>query len=311
MKKATMKDIARLANVSVATVSYVLNNVKNQTIPDPTRQSILSIAKELNYVPNLAARSLVVQRTGMVGILINQSQNLPFWKRQSHMSLTDSLESKLTAAGYHTLVISLDPLNPAMDIIRERKLDAVFVVDVMDEMFYRISANFVDGVPLILIGSLINDRMFNQVNYNYPQALQSAVSSAAASCCLVMESFNNTALASWIIDNSGIAREDIYVSAGAGQAYEELEAFLQRNQGKHVIVMNEFLAKAVERTGLAASVTVLCTCGFPEVVQPDARIIRFQNDRAETAFELMVKLNSAPDDPAIAAGNQFLVDVAP
>lgn len=56
-EKATMKDIARQANVSVATVSYVLNNVKNQTIPDPTRQSILQIARELNYVPNLAARS--------------------------------------------------------------------------------------------------------------------------------------------------------------------------------------------------------------------------------------------------------------
>lgn len=65
MKKATMKDIARQANVSVATVSYVLNNVKNQTIPDPTRQIILQIARELNYVPNLAARSgQTTDRTG-------------------------------------------------------------------------------------------------------------------------------------------------------------------------------------------------------------------------------------------------------
>lgn len=311
MKKATMKDIARLANVSVATVSYVLNNVKNQTIPDPTRQSILQIAKELNYVPNLAARSLVVQRTGMVGILINKSPGLPYWKRQSYLSLTDSLESKLTSAGYHTLVISLDPLNPAMDVIRERKLDAVFVLDVMDEMFYRISANFVDGVPLILIGSLINDRMFNQVNYNYPQALETAVSAADAPSCLIMENHHNAALAGWIMDSSGLAREDIYIAAGEDQGQKELEAFLLRSRGKHIIVINEFLAKAVERTGLASSVTALCTCGFPEIVQPDTQIIRFQNDRAQTAFELMVTLKSAPDDPAIAAGNQFLVDISP
>ncbi|WP_342561138.1 LacI family DNA-binding transcriptional regulator [Paenibacillus sp. FSL R7-0345] len=311
MKKATMKDIARLANVSVATVSYVLNNVKNQTIPDPTRQSILAIAKELNYVPNLAARSLVVQRTGMVGILINKSPNLPYWKRQSHMTFADSLESRLTSAGYHTLIISLDPLNPAMDVIRERKLDAVFVVDVLDEMFYRISANFVDGVPLILIGSLINDRMFNQVNYNYPQALKTAVSSAAVPSCLIMESFHNTALTDWIRDSSGLATEDIYVAADAVRLSEELEVFLLRNHGKHVIVINEFLAKAVERTGLSSSLTALCTCGFPEIVQPDTEIIQFQNDRAQTAFELMVTLKSAPNDPAIAAGNQFLIDVAP
>ncbi|QSF42499.1 LacI family DNA-binding transcriptional regulator [Paenibacillus tianjinensis] len=311
MKKATMKDIARLANVSVATVSYVLNNVKNQTIPDPTRQSILQIAKELNYVPNLAARSLVVQRTGMVGILINKSPRLPFWKRQSYMTLVDSLESKLTESGYHTLLISLDPQNPAMDVIRERKLDAVFVVDVMEKMFYRISANFVDGVPLILIDSLIDDRMFNQVNYNYPLALKSAVSAADAPSCLVMESFHNQALTTWITDSSGLSKENIYIAADPAGAPGTLEDFLQQNRGKHVIVMNEFLAKSVEHTGLASSITALCTCGIPEIVDSGTRVIRFQNNRAETAFELMMSLKHIQEDPRILAGNQFLVEVLP
>lgn len=249
MKKATMKDIARLANVSVATVSYVLNNVKNQTIPDPTRQSILAIAKELNYVPNLAARSLVVQRTGMVGILINKSPGLPYWKRQSYMSLTDSLESRLTAAGYHTLVISLDPLNPAMDVIRERKLDAVFVVDVPDEMFYRISANFTDGVPLILISSLIDDRMFNQVNYNFPQALKAAVSAAPTSSCLIMESFHNAALAGWIMGSSGLAAEDLFVMEGKDGASEELEAFCCAAAASRLLSLMSFWQKRLNAPG--------------------------------------------------------------
>lgn len=309
MKKATMKDIARLANVSVATVSYVLNNVKNQTIPDPTRQSILQIAKDLDYVPNLAARSLVVQRTGMVGILINKSPLLPYWKRQSYMTLVDSLESKLTASGYHTLLISLDPQNPAMDVIRERKLDAVFVVDVRDEMFYRISANFVDGVPLILIDSLIDDRMFNQVNYNYPLAVQSALSAAGAPSCLIMESFHNRSLTNWIVDSSGLNKENIHIASDPAETQGTLEAFLEQTRGRHVIVINEFLAKAVERTGLASSITVLCTCGIPEIVQAGTPTIQFQDNRAETAFELMMSLKHSPDDPRIAAGNQFLVEV--
>ena len=311
MKKATMKDIARLANVSVATVSYVLNNVKNQTIPDPTRQSILQIAKELNYVPNLAARSLVVQRTGMVGILINKSSQLPYWKRQSYLMLVDSLETKLTESGYHTLLISLDPGNPAMDVIRERKLDAVFVVDVMDDMFYRISANFVDGVPLILIDSLIDDRMFNQVNYNYPLALESALSAATAPSCLIMESFHNQALMNWIIDSSGLSKQSIYISADPAGTPRTLETFLEQNRSKHVIVINEFLAKAVEQTGRASSITALCTCGIPEILQSGTRIVQFQNNRAQTAYELMMTLKHAPDDPKISAGNQFLVEVLP
>lgn len=57
-----MKDIAIRANVSVATVSYVLNRVDNQTIPEKTRRQIMELAKELRYIPNLAARSLANQK---------------------------------------------------------------------------------------------------------------------------------------------------------------------------------------------------------------------------------------------------------
>ncbi|MEK4058539.1 MULTISPECIES: LacI family DNA-binding transcriptional regulator [Paenibacillus] len=309
MKKATMKDIARQANVSVATVSYVLNNVKNQTIPDPTRQSILQIARELNYVPNLAARSLVKQRTGLVGILINRTSALPYWKRQNYMSLVESLEAMLTEAGYHTLLVRLNPHNPAMDVIRERKLDAVFVLDVMDEMFYRISANFVEGVPLILIDSIIDDRLFNQVNYNYPQALQAAVSSSAAPSCLVMESYYNKALSEWVIAESALPQEHIHIVNNSQEAQSELMSFLALNRDKHVIVINEFLAKAVEKTALASSVTAICTCGVPEILLDSTTIIQFQNDRALTAYELMTSVFREQYDTSLTGSNQFLVEV--
>ncbi|MNI91875.1 hypothetical protein D3C73_1495930 [compost metagenome] len=76
-------------------------------------------------------------------------------------------------------------------------------------------------------------------------------------------------------------------------------------------MLNEFLAQAVENTGLAAAITVLCTCGIPELVPAGATAIQFQNDRAQTAFELMMTLKHQPDDPQITAGNQFLVEVLP
>jgi LacI family transcriptional regulator len=52
-----MKDIAKLANTTSATVSYALNN-KNTDIAKDTKEKILQIAKNLNYRPNLNARSL-------------------------------------------------------------------------------------------------------------------------------------------------------------------------------------------------------------------------------------------------------------
>ncbi|MCR2821971.1 LacI family DNA-binding transcriptional regulator [Lederbergia panacisoli] len=62
----SMKDIARKAGVSIATVSYALNG--SSKIPESTRKRIMEIANELNYVPNAAARSLKKQETKIIGI---------------------------------------------------------------------------------------------------------------------------------------------------------------------------------------------------------------------------------------------------
>ncbi len=70
MTKITIKDIARIANVSVATVSLVLND-KPSRISPATRDKIKKIAKEHNYVPNMAARGLVGSATNTIGVIIS------------------------------------------------------------------------------------------------------------------------------------------------------------------------------------------------------------------------------------------------
>jgi len=62
----SMKEIAKRAGVSVATVSYALN--ESSKIPEATRNKIKEIANELHYVPNAMARSLKKQETKIIGI---------------------------------------------------------------------------------------------------------------------------------------------------------------------------------------------------------------------------------------------------
>ncbi|WP_331434719.1 LacI family DNA-binding transcriptional regulator [Bacillus sp. SA1-12] len=64
----TMKDIAERANVSVATVSYVLNESGN--ISEGTKRKVLQVIKELNYRPNLIAKSLKMQKTNTIGVIV-------------------------------------------------------------------------------------------------------------------------------------------------------------------------------------------------------------------------------------------------
>jgi LacI family transcriptional regulator len=90
--KVSIKDLARLAGVSVATVTRAL-----QDRPDVSRETkirILELAREHNYRPNSLARSLVTSRTNTVGIIVPDLTN-PFFP-----ALVRGIESTLWQAGY-------------------------------------------------------------------------------------------------------------------------------------------------------------------------------------------------------------------
>jgi len=70
----TIRDVAKESGVSVATVSYVLNNGPRAVRPE-TRERVVSTMRRLNYHPNAVARSLVRKRTHMMGILVGDEQS--------------------------------------------------------------------------------------------------------------------------------------------------------------------------------------------------------------------------------------------
>ena len=76
MKKyATLKDVAKRAGTSAATVSYVLNEKEGRYISDETRQKVLDAAKELDYVKSIGASSLKGKSRKLIAILIPQFEN--------------------------------------------------------------------------------------------------------------------------------------------------------------------------------------------------------------------------------------------
>src|SRR5690554_373995 len=64
----TIRDVAKKANVSIATVSRVLN--EKDRVKKETREKVLAAAKELNYVTNFAAKTLRQNRTNMIGVIV-------------------------------------------------------------------------------------------------------------------------------------------------------------------------------------------------------------------------------------------------
>ena len=95
---ATIKEVAEKAGVSVATVSYVLNDSR-KVRPD-TGQRVLWAARELGYVPNTAARSLVVGRSSIVGLVVPDIGN-PFFPE-----ITKTFQEEANLRGMETIVMN-------------------------------------------------------------------------------------------------------------------------------------------------------------------------------------------------------------
>ncbi len=76
MKSVTIRDVAKAAGVSVATVSYVLNN--SGRVGRPTRRAVLSAVRNLDYVANLNARNLAKDASQTLGMIVSDIEN-PFF----------------------------------------------------------------------------------------------------------------------------------------------------------------------------------------------------------------------------------------
>ena len=98
MSNATIRDVAREAGVSVATVSRVLNGTA--PVADDTRRRILDAARQLRYQPHAAARSLSLRRTNALGVV------LPDLHGEFFSELLRGVDTTAQRAGLHLLVSS-------------------------------------------------------------------------------------------------------------------------------------------------------------------------------------------------------------
>ena len=95
---ATIKDVARAAGVSVASVSRALNG--HESVTETTRQRIVDAARVLRYVPHAAARSLITRRTDTIGVV------LPDLHGEFFSELIRGMDAAARASGRHLLISS-------------------------------------------------------------------------------------------------------------------------------------------------------------------------------------------------------------
>ena len=131
-KRVTVRDIAKVAGVSVASVSNVLNGVDK--VSEETRERIIQVMLDLDYHPNLVARSLSKRKSDMIGLLLPitdegpSSTSLLLRDNPFYGELLSGVEAKASEYGYDVLIKGIRSGESCRDWILKRNLDgAIFL----------------------------------------------------------------------------------------------------------------------------------------------------------------------------------------
>ena len=164
----SIKDIAREVGMSPSTVSRVVNGKKH--VNSEKREQILKLIEETGYVPNRAARSMVLKRSFTVGIIIPDTFNM--FQRQ----LFSIIERHLESFGYHTLFFFVkfeaQSEETCLNRLKAEKPDGVIMLhEIKNHLFYE----YIIKTGLPAVTATFHYPGINAIHVNEEQASRDAV----------------------------------------------------------------------------------------------------------------------------------------
>ncbi|MCB2297630.1 LacI family DNA-binding transcriptional regulator [Clostridium tagluense] len=167
---ASIKDVAREAGVSIATVSRVLNDI--DVVNEDTKKKVKDAIKKLSYRPNIVARSLKTQKSSTIGIIIPDISN------QFYPEIVRGCEDVANIYNYNIMLcnadLDLDKEMEALRILKEKMIDGVIY------MSNSIGQNIISLIkelemPTVLVETTDEDGIFPSVSIDNVMAASDAV----------------------------------------------------------------------------------------------------------------------------------------
>jgi len=152
-----IKDVAKIAGVSTATVSRVLAG--HARVSEKTRQKVLDAIEQLNYRPNLIARSLRVQKSAKIGLLVSDIRN-PFFT-----AIGRAVEDSAYEQGYSVLMCNTDE-DPEKEELYLNVLHDENVAGIIFSPTQQFSARmstFNSNIPFVIIDRAVKSSQVDMV----------------------------------------------------------------------------------------------------------------------------------------------------
>ena len=250
-RQVTLKDVAREANVSVATVSYIINNREDQKISDATRKKVLQIANLLGYTPNPVAKSLVTGRKDLVGIVYRLRESTPS-RNLEIFHFIDLLAKRLNRERCECILLPADVTD-----ITLKRVDSVITLGILAEEFSALADDCF--VPILAVDMLIdNTWLFSQIYQDIP-ALAPEIPEDAL---LVAEPYGNE-------------RYDEFVKARfpAAARLAPSQCVPERVNGRPLLILGAPLALSVGPRSGSRDITVIASDPTAALLPPEYKVI--------------------------------------
>jgi len=159
----TIHDVAREANVSITTVSRVING--NYPVRKETKENVKRVIKELGFIPNETARSLITKKTRRVGILVPNISNVFF------SQIIEYIETLLLENGY-SLIIHNTYGSPQREIsilnhLGQQNVEGVLILDPCSENVKNNEYDlFISKMQMLLVGGMCIDNKYDFIAYD-------------------------------------------------------------------------------------------------------------------------------------------------
>lgn len=291
-KRTTVKDVAREAGVSVATVSYIMNDRKDVKISDETRKKVLQIANLLNYRPSTAAQTLATGKTNIIGITYIFSPENPSYNMEQSFYVNMLIE-QLNRMHYSVIFIPTDSVNDTLSVTQN--IDGIIAIDLPTDVFRDFSDKYM--VPIVAVDMIVNDNLFYQVYSNIPDAL-SKYFSENPDGILVMERYSNTEYTDFV--TSQIPADKLVIISNANRS--EIEVL----SGKKVIVIGTYLALLLRPYVPDENLTVISSHAFSHLLSEN--VTHLENDALKKA-NLAINLLLNAIDRKFVINHKHLIDI--
>ncbi|MNM57780.1 HTH-type transcriptional repressor PurR [compost metagenome] len=153
---ATIKDIAKTVGVSCTTVSNVIHG-KPGRVSAETIIKINKAIEDLNYVPNMSARSLVSNSSKVIGVInhIVTTRDKNFMEDPFHSIFIGAIESTLRENGYYLMLRTVETSQDLNFFLRNWNVDGLILTGIYEDDFYSVLTKL--NIPVVLIDSYVSN----------------------------------------------------------------------------------------------------------------------------------------------------------